>query len=114
MQHRVNKMFKEIVARMQDAGEVDEQSHYPSLRAYDLPADFKFILLNSRVSADDALSPFEQFIVRAYRVLKNIALSPAENFGLENGNFQIETVPINVAKIKVIELVREGELGITN
>ena len=117
VQHRVNKMFKEIVARMQDAGEVDEQSHYPSLRPYDLPADFKFILLNSRVSADDALSPFEQFIVRAYRVLKNIALSPAENFGLENGNFQIETVPINVAKIKVIELVREGEgekLGITN
>lgn len=114
VQHRVNKMFKEIVSRMQDAGEVDEQSHYPSLRAYDIPADFKFILLNSRVSADDALSPFEQFIVRAYRVLKNTALSPAENFGLENGNFQIETVPINVAKIKVIELVREGELGITD
>ena len=114
VQHKVNKMFKEITCRMQDAGEVDEQSHYPSLRAYDIPADFKFILLNSRVSADDALPPFEQFIVRAYRVLKNIALSPAENFGLENGNFQIETVPINVTKIKVIELVREGELGITN
>lgn len=110
VQHKVNKMFKEITCRMQEAGEVDEQSHYPSLRAYDIPADFKFILLNSRVSADDALTPFEQFIVRAYRVLKNIALSPAENFGLENGNFQIETVPINVAKIKVIELVREGEI----
>jgi KUP system potassium uptake protein len=108
VQHKVNKMFKEITCRMQEAGEVDEQSHYPSLRRYDIPADFKFILLNSRVSADDALPPFEQFIVRAYRVLKNIAVSPAENFGLENGNFQIETVPINVVKAKDIELERVG------
>jgi KUP system potassium uptake protein len=106
VQHKVNKMFKEITSRMQESGEVDEQSHYPSLRRYDLPADFKFILLNSRVSADDALPPFEQFIVRAYRVLKNIAQSPAENFGLENGNFQIETVPINVAKAQDIDLER--------
>jgi KUP system potassium uptake protein len=111
VKHKVNKMFKEITQRMQDAGEVDEQSHYPSLRRYDLPADFKFILLNSRVSADDALPPFEQFIVRAYRVLKHIAISPAEYFGLENGNFQIETVPINVAKANDIELVREGVGG---
>jgi KUP system potassium uptake protein len=108
VKHKVNKMFKEITQRMQDAGEIDEQSHYPSLRRYDLPADFKFILLNSRVSADDALPPFEQFIVRAYRILKNIAITPAENFGLENGNFLIETVPINVAKAQEIDLVREG------
>jgi hypothetical protein len=39
--------------------------------------------------------------------LKKIAISPAENFGLENGNFHIETVPINVTKAKDIELVRE-------
>jgi KUP system potassium uptake protein len=104
---KVNKMFKQITQKMQESGEVDEQSHYPSLRRYDLPADFKFILLNSRVSADDALPPFEQFIVRAYRILKNIAASPAQSFGLENGNFLIETVPINVAKAQDIDLVRE-------
>ena len=102
-------MFKEIVTRMQDNGEVDELSHYPSLRRYDIPADFTFILLNSRVSADDALLPFEQFIVRAYRILKRIAISPAEQFGLESGNYLIETVPINVAKPQEIIMTREDK-----
>ena len=92
---------------MQANGEVDEQSHYPSLRRYDIPADFKFILLNSRVSADDALSPFEQFIVRSYRFLKGIAVPPAVDFGLEGGNFEVETVPINVAPPKSMELDRQ-------
>ena len=91
VEHKINRVFKEIVQKMQANGEVDEQSHYPSLRKYDIPADFKFILLNSRVSADDALSPFDQFIVRTYRSLKKIAVPPAIDFGLEGGNFEVET-----------------------
>lgn len=107
VEHKINRVFKEIVQKMQANGEVDEQSHYPSLRKYDIPADFKFILLNSRVSADDELSPFEQFIVRSYRTLKNIAVPPAVDFGLEGGNFEVETVPINVAPPQIIELDRQ-------
>jgi KUP system potassium uptake protein len=106
-EQRLTKLFKSIIMNMQDAGEVDENSHYPSLRRYNMPADFKFILLNSRVSADDTLPPFEQFIVRAYRFLKNVAVPPSEYFGLEGGSFQVETVPINVVKPQPIEdLVR--------
>ena len=107
VEHKVNRMFKEIVCRMQAANEVDEQSHYPSLRKHGVPADFKFILLNSRISADDALSPFDQFIVRAYRLLKKVAVSPAVDFGLETGNYEVETVPINVAPPRDIALKRE-------
>ena len=107
VEHKINRVFKEIVQKMQADGEVDEQSHYPSLRKYDIPADFKFILLNSRVSADDELSPFEQFIVRSYRTLKNIAVPPAIDFGLEGGNFEVETVPIKVAPTQIIELDRQ-------
>jgi KUP system potassium uptake protein len=107
IEHKINRVFKDIVLKMQTNGEVDEQSHYPSLRKYDIPADFKFILLNSRVSADDALSPFEQFIVRTYRMLKKIAVPPAIDFGLEGGNFEVETVPINVAPPKAITLDRQ-------
>jgi KUP system potassium uptake protein len=105
-QHKINKAFKQIVETMQNNGEVDEKSHYPSLRRYDIPADFKFILLNSRISADDSLSPYEQFIVRAYRFLKQTAISPAESFGLESGNYEVETVPIFVAPPTSISLER--------
>jgi KUP system potassium uptake protein len=107
VEHKVNRMFKKIVADMQASGEVNETSHYPSLRKHNIPADFKFILLNSRVSTDDELSPFNQWVVRVYRVIKGLSLSTVEDFGLEVGNVEVETVPINIAPLKDFEMRRE-------
>ena len=107
VEHKVNRMFAKIVQEMQANGEVDELSHYPSLRRYQMPADFKFILLNSRVSVDDEISPFNQFAIRAYGVLKKLSLPTQEDFGLEISNVEIETVPINIGKQKEFNLIRE-------
>ena len=101
-------MFSKIVADMQASGEVDELSHHPSLRKHNFGADFKFILLNSRVSADDEISPFNQFAVRVYRLLKKLSLPTQEDFGLEIANVEMETVPISLGKIKDIDLEREA------
>jgi KUP system potassium uptake protein len=107
VEHKVNRMFSKIVHDMQSNGEVDELSHYPSLRKHNLPADFKFILLNSRVSVDDEISPFNQFVIRVYRVLKKLSLPTHEDFGLEVANIELETVPINIGKPVEINLKRE-------
>jgi KUP system potassium uptake protein len=108
IEHKVNKMFSKIVNDLQESGEVDRLSHYPSLRKHDFNADFKFILLNSRASVDDEISPFNQFIIRAYRVLKKLSLPTQEDFGLEIANVEVETVPINIGKSFVIDMEREN------
>jgi KUP system potassium uptake protein len=107
VEHKVNRMFSKIVEEMQASGEVDELSHYPSLRRHQLPADFKFILINSRVSIDDEISAIDQFTIRAYRLLKKLSLPTHEDFGLEISNVEIETVPIRVGKKVNIEMIRE-------
>jgi KUP system potassium uptake protein len=107
VEHKVNRMFFQIVEELVKNGEVDELSHYPSLRGHNLPADFKFILLNSRLSVDSDISPYRQFVVRAYRILKRMSLSTSEDFGLELSNVEVETVPINVAPAVNIKLKRE-------
>jgi KUP system potassium uptake protein len=107
VQHKVNLMFKKIVEKMQANGEVDEMSHYPSLRKYNVPADFKFIILHTRASVDDEFSPFEQFVIRAYRMLKKVSITPAQDFGLDIANVETEVVPIYVGKQKKMELKRE-------
>ena len=106
VEHKVNLMFNKIVEEMVKSGEVDEISHYPSLRKYNMPADFKFILLNTRVAIDDALTPFEQFVVKGYRFIKSVSLSSAEDFGLELTNVEEETVPIRIAQSSKIDLQR--------
>ena len=107
VEHKVNLMFNEIVKEMQENGEVDELSHYPSLRRHYYNADFKFILLNSRASIDDDISPFDQFTIRVYRVLKKLSLPTVNDFGLEVSNVEVETVPISIGKSKRIKLNRE-------
>jgi KUP system potassium uptake protein len=107
VEHKVNLMFSKIVQEMQASGEVDELSHYPSLRKHGFLADFKFILLNSRISTDDEITPIDQFVVRFYRILKKLSLSTTEDFGLEIANIEVETVPISVGKKTEIELNRE-------
>jgi KUP system potassium uptake protein len=107
VEHKVNLMFSKIVEEMQQNGEVDELSHYPSLRKHSLPADFKFILINSRVSMDDEISALDQFVIRVYRMLKKLSLSTQEDFGLEISNVEVETVPIRIGKKVNIEMNRE-------
>jgi len=106
VEHKVNLMFTKIVEELVKGGEVDEVSHYPSLRKHNMPADFKFIILNSRVAIDDAITPFDQFVIKSYRMIKSISLSASEDFGLELTNVEEEMVPIRIRGTKQIKLER--------
>jgi KUP system potassium uptake protein len=107
VEHRVNSMFREIVEQMVASGEVSVKSPYPSIRKYQIDADFKFILLHTRVSADTELSGFEQWVVRTYRMIKKISLPAMDDFGLEMSNVEEELVPILVGPKAEIHLERE-------
>lgn len=107
VEHKVNLMFHQIVDEMVANKEVDELSHYPSLRKYNLPADFKFIIVNSRISVDNEINVFNQWIIRAYRVLKKLGIPTHEDFGLEITNVEEEVVPINVGPKTKILLSRQ-------
>jgi K+ transporter len=72
-----------------------------------MPADFKFILLMTRVSADTELSTFERWVVRAYRMIKRFSLPANEDFGLEMSNVEEELVPILVGPKTEMDLKRE-------
>ncbi len=106
--HRVNAMFYEIVDQMVAAGEVDTISPYPSLRKHQMPSDFKFLLLHTRVSADTELNAFERWVVRSYRLIKRFSLPAFEDFGLEVSNVEEEVVPILVGPKAEMKLKREN------
>jgi KUP system potassium uptake protein len=110
IEHRVNLMFRYVVDELIKEEKIEKFSNYPSLSQHGIRSDFKFMLLNSRVSVDDDISPFDQFIIRAYRVIKKYSLATQELFGLDTTNFEEETVPIDVGPIKPIKLERKEEV----
>lgn len=108
IEHKVHVMFTKIVEDMEARGEIDLLSHYPSLRKHGYPADFKYVILNSKVSIDNKLNPLEQFIVKSYNWIKSVSLPAEEDFGLEKTNCRVENVPIRIAQKSHIEITREN------
>lgn len=107
VEHRVNTMFFEIVDQLVASGEVSTTSIYPSMKKHHMPADFKFILLHTRVSADTELTGFERWVVRTYRMIKKVSLPAYEDFGLEVANVEEEMVPILLPSKTDMNLKRE-------
>ena len=106
VEHKVNLMFRKIVAEMAKAGEVDAISHYPSLRKHKQPADFKFVLVSSRISVDLAFNPLDRLAIAVYRVIKRFSLPRETEFGLELTSLALEEVPIRVAPDTKMEMRR--------
>lgn len=107
VEHKVHVMFTQIVEDMEKRGEIDLLSQYPSLRKHGYPADFKYVIMNPLVSIDNKLRPFDQFVIKAYNMIKTISLSAQEDFGLEKTNCRVENVPIRIAGKTHIEIKRE-------
>lgn len=105
VEHKINLVMNHVVQEMVERGEVDNITRYPSLRKYNMVGDFKYYLINSRVSVDDKITPVEQFIIRTYRLIKSISLPPEKDFGLEVSNVVVETVPINIG-LRVQDMVK--------
>ena len=108
VEHKVHVMFTRIVEDMEKRREIDLLSHYPSLRKHGYPADFKYVILNSKVSIDNKLRPIEQFLIKSYNLIKSISLPAEEDFGLEKTNCRVENVPIRIAQRTQIEITREN------
>lgn len=111
--HRVNLIFDSILRDMQESGEVNLISPYQSLQRHKLPADFKFIIINSVASINSDMSAFDNLIIQSYRLIKSHSLPPAEKFGLELANVEVEQVPILVgpaAKVRIKRVHEDREL----
>ena len=95
-EHRIEYMMRKIHCHMVEKGELTGETVFKSLRGKLEEIDFKFVVLNSRVAMDNALTSFQQVCVKAYRFVKSTGLKPAEDFGLDKTNVIVDYIPISV------------------
>jgi KUP system potassium uptake protein len=95
-EHRIEYMMRKIHCHMVEKGELTGETVFKSLRGKLEEIDFKFVVLNSRVAMDNALTSFQQICVKAYRFVKSTGLKPAEDFGLDKTNVIVDYIPISV------------------
>jgi hypothetical protein len=62
--------------------------------------------LNSRVSIDNQLNPWSQFVLKSFNLIKSLSLSTQEDLGLEKTNCRVENIPIRIAQKTHINIER--------
>jgi KUP system potassium uptake protein len=108
IQPRIHLFFRKVVEDMAASKELDVSSKYTSLLKYNLPADFKFIVLQKFLSYDNEFSLHDGFILNSYFAIKKLALSDDRAFGLDTSETQVEYIPLVVTPTSDISLKRTG------
>jgi KUP system potassium uptake protein len=95
-----------VVEEMVANKELDISSAYPSLHKHNLPADFKFIILEKFLSYDNEFTLRDGFILHSYFGIKKFALADDKAFGLDTSETHIEKIPLVVTPTSKVYLKR--------
>ncbi len=93
---KINLYFKEILEDLVTSGEIKLNSSYQSLRKHDLPADFKYVLIDRIMPRDYTLSNSENFTLTLHGLSRLVCISDIKALHLDSCNTIEEQVPITI------------------
>ena len=106
IQPRVNVFFRKVVEELVAAKELDITSRYESLGKHKLPADFRFVLLETFLSVENDFELKDGIILNAYFSMKQLAQPDTKAFGLDTSDVVIEKIPLVISPASNIQLTR--------
>lgn len=107
---KVSVYFRQIVEDLVAAGKLDLRSGYPSLRSKGIAGDFRFVMLHRVYSPSTNCRGREAFLLRAHAMLRRMALSDQDAYGLDTSVVVSETVPL-IINTAAPRRIRPAALG---
>jgi KUP system potassium uptake protein len=106
---RISYFFELALEDLVKNHEVEMTSRHPALKNYNIRGDIRFVLLSSFLSYENDLPAKQNFIMRAYYILRRwFSISENAAYGLDADNVVIEHTPIVVARSEDIKFTRES------
>lgn len=103
---RINLMFRKVVEDLVANNEVNITSRYDSLGKNNITGDFQFVVMEKFLSQDNELPLIDNIIMKMHFWVKEVSLSEARGFGLDNSFVVIEKFPLIVAPVHDLGLKR--------
>ncbi|EKS19372.1 hypothetical protein HMPREF9318_01448 [Streptococcus urinalis FB127-CNA-2] len=105
MQQSVPRYLRTIVRDLMDQGRLPKQTQDYSISPGREVGDFKFILLDERISNAHQLKPFERFVMQTKASIKHITSTPKRWFGLQFSEVTTEIVPLVLSDVKNLPII---------
>ena len=93
---KINLYFKEVLEDLLEAGEINLESSFDSLKKHSFPADFKFILIDRIMPRDYKLSGMENITLALHSISRLLCISDVRALQLDSANTIEEQVPITI------------------
>ena len=97
----VNIYLRQIVHDLLAMGELPEQNRRHSIYGPSEVGSFKFYMIRKMIMQEGDIAPVDNFLIHAKYLIRRIAGSPIQWFGLKTSNVMIEYVPLFLAQRKV-------------
>ncbi len=75
--------------------QIQEYGLYPQKEI----GNFRYIILDEKISNLSQMSPFERFVMQTKAAIKHVTASPTRWFGLQFSETQIETIPLSFTEL---------------
>ncbi|HLF64348.1 MAG TPA: KUP/HAK/KT family potassium transporter [Saprospiraceae bacterium] len=90
----VRDMFTKAIAELQKKGEVSLENQYKSLKKYDVPADFLFIVMRNTFNLSSDSPIREIFLLNGYKFLQLISEPPEQYLGIDRNALLVEYIAL--------------------
>jgi KUP system potassium uptake protein len=91
---KINLYFREVLEDLKNNNEINIESVFESIKKHNIPADFKFILIDRVISRDHKLSRQENTTLLLHGLSVFICISDVKALNLDAANTIEEKVPI--------------------
>lgn len=109
VQPRTEYYFKKIVQDLVQRRELNLHIRPDGSTRYNPEPDFKFVVLEKFLSAENEFSLYDSVLLNGYFTLKKFSSSDEKAFGLDKSDIVIEDVPLVVQSAGDLQLVRRFE-----
>lgn len=96
VQPRIADYFNQVLLSMKEEGKIDLISNYPSLRQFNIPADFRFVHLDRRVNKIIDLPFHERVTLNMYYLFKRLGIGDIKAYGLDITMVTVEMIPLTI------------------
>jgi len=91
---KINLYFREVIEDLVSSGEIKLESSYDSLRKHNLPADFRFVLIDRVLIRDFKLTNRDNFILAIRNLVRHLGIPEERALQLDTSRTIVEKVPI--------------------
>lgn len=94
---RVNLYFHQALNHLHEEGKIDLISHYPSLRAAGVQADFRFVTVNMVQNHDFNFPFYKQMLMNYFFIVKRLITNDSKYWGLDSSLTIHEEAPMDAS-----------------